>query len=323
MDVVGSSPSSPILKKAANRFGLRLFLLRLEMSTISKAKIMTKIRSMSREELDQLVSWAQAEGWEPGFHDAKYYWELDPEGYLAIEEDDRFVGGGAIIRHSESFGFMGLFIVNQPHRGKGLGTKLWQTRRDTLLARMNEGATIGLDGVYEMVPFYEKGGFKQFTYHRRFRLDAPFPDVQCSEAICDLKEINFESVKRYDRQCFPASRDSFLQDWIHQPSAIPLGYTKDDELAGFGVMRPCDSGWRIGPLFADSLDVADALFQAFQLEQQGKPIFIDIPDNNPQGQQLRQRYELEEVFGCVRMYYGPPPSIDYDRIFGVTSFEVG
>ena len=41
-----------------------------------------------------------------------------------------------------------------------MGSKLWYKRRDALLARLNEGASIGMDGVVDMQPFYEKGGFQ-------------------------------------------------------------------------------------------------------------------------------------------------------------------
>jgi hypothetical protein len=30
-----------------------------------------------------------------------------------------------------------------------------------------------------------------------------------------------------------------------------------------------------------------------------------------------------EVFGCARMYLGPPPALAHRRIFGVTTFELG
>ena len=131
------------------------------------------IRNLTQPELHELVHWAAAEGWNPGVNDAALFWDVDPEGYLAVDMDQRMVGGGAIIRHNANFGFMGLFIVDPDYRGQQLGTKLWYARRDALLSRLDENGTIGLDGVDAMVPFYQKGGFKQFTRHRRFELADP------------------------------------------------------------------------------------------------------------------------------------------------------
>jgi hypothetical protein len=32
---------------------------------------------------------------------------------------------------------------------------------------------------------------------------------------------------------------------------------------------------------------------------------------------------MTEVFGCARMYHGPPPPLPATEIFGVTTFELG
>ena len=281
------------------------------------------IRLMKSEEVRKLVAWAGEEGWNPGVHDAQYFWNLDPEGFLAITENDEFMGGGAIIRHGGDFGFMGLFIVDKAHRGKGLGTKLWFVRRDRLLSRLDGAGTIGLDGVDAMVPFYEKGGFTPFTRHRRFQLTTSVAKLIRSQEIVDLSSISLPNLVDYDCQCFPVRRERFLRDWTTQQDAVSLALRKDEKLLGYGVMRPCLIGWKIGPMFADSLEVADALFHSFQLAGRGTPIFLDVPDNNPQSLTLCKMHKMQEVFGCVRMYYGAVPQLDHSRIFGITTLEVG
>ena len=60
---------------------------------------MSLLRKLVHPELVTLVGWAEQEGWEPGHYDAEQFWNYDPEGFLAIEEDGEFLGGGAIIKH--------------------------------------------------------------------------------------------------------------------------------------------------------------------------------------------------------------------------------
>jgi hypothetical protein len=38
---------------------------------------------------------------------------------------------------------------------------------------------------------------------------------------------------------------------------------------------------------------------------------------------LAERHGMREVFGCARMYYGPPPVLPQGEIFGITTFELG
>ena len=38
---------------------------------------------------------------------------------------------------------------------------------------------------------------------------------------------------------------------------------------------------------------------------------------------LVQRHGMVEVFGCARMYLGPLPAVAHERVYGVTTFELG
>ena len=286
------------------------------------------IRPLTAEEVDQLVVWAGHEGWNPGQGDAALFWNADPQGYLGVEVADQFVGGGAIIRHNSSYGFMGLFIVQPEFRGQGLGTKLWHQRRDHLCERLSADGTIGLDGVDAMVPFYAKGGFEPFTRHRRFMLrsyESPANNdiTENNFTYCDLREVPLEQIEMLDQQCFPGPREAYLQPWIHQQGHHSLGIIKGGYLQSMGVMRPCQSGWKIGPLFAESPELAEALFQKLLSIAGPEEIYLDVPDNNPEALKLCQRHNMEEVFGCVRMYLGPPPELAHEKIFGITTLEIG
>ncbi len=118
------------------------------------------IRNMQREELDTLVDWAAAEGWNPGLADAEIFWATDPEGFIAAELDGVMVGGGSIVSYGGRYGFMGFFIIHPDHRGKGLGNTLWHARLQRLIGRLQKPAVIGMDGVFDMQAYYAKGGFK-------------------------------------------------------------------------------------------------------------------------------------------------------------------
>jgi hypothetical protein len=130
-------------------------------------------------------------------------------------------------------------------------------------------------------------------------------------------------VSRYDAAHFPATREQFLKAWITQPGSRALGAVQDGALRGYGVIRPCRQGFKIGPLFAADAEIADVLFRGLGDIAPGEPIFLDVPENNPQAVALARRHDLREVFGCARMYYGAPPVLPYGEIFGVTTFELG
>ena len=221
---------------------------------------------------------------------------------------------------------MGFFIVRPEFRGLGLGNALWHARRERLLARLRPGASIGMDGVFAMQDYYAKGGF--LFSHRDIRFRAEIPDRAAMppderEAITPLADIAFEQILDYDRTCFPAPRPSFLKAWLAQPDALALGCQRNGQLSGYGVIRRCREGCKIGPLFADDAQAAEALFSQLQAFAAGGPLFLDAPENNPAAIDLARRHQMVEVFGCARMYLGKAPDLAHQRIFGVTTFELG
>jgi len=50
---------------------------------------------------------------------------------------------------------------------------------------------------------------------------------------------------------------------------------------------------------------------------------MDIPEVNIAAKNLTQKYCMKKVFETVRMYTGELPGLPMDKIFGVTTFELG
>jgi len=282
------------------------------------------IRNMTRAEVDTLVDWAAREGWNPGLHDAELFWATDPDAFIAAELDGELIGGGAITAYGGEFGFMGFFIMRPEYRGRGLGNRLWQARRERLLARLRPGASIGMDGVFDMQGYYAKGGF--VFSHRNLRYRAEGGKASAlgdAEDVVTLSGVPFDEVASYDRSCFPAPRTNFLKRWIAQPDALALGLRRGGRLAGYGVIRRCREDCKVGPLFADDARAAEALYARLAQFAAGGALYLDAPENNPAAMALVRAHAMREVFGCARMYLGPMPAVAQERVFGVTTFELG
>jgi len=278
-------------------------------------------RQATREELDLAVRWAAAEGWNPGQGDADIYWEADPQGFVCVERAGEMIASGSIVSYAGQFGFMGFFIVRPDLRHQGIGGPFWRWRKETLRERLGPEAAIGMDGVFTMVDFYAKGGF--VSSHRHLRMEGVGKAASLDASVVPLREIPFAAVAAYDETCFGVARETFLRRWITRPNGWALGYRRGEQLAGYGVIRPAHTGYRIGPLFADDADVAEALYTALCANVAGEATCIDLPDNNPAALALAERHHLNEVFGCARMYVGEPPQVPHAKIYGVTTLELG
>ena len=285
-----------------------------------------EIRQMNRQEVDDLVSWAAQEGWNPGIHDAEIFWQTDADAFMAAELDGELVGGGAVTSYDREFGFMGFFIVRPQFRSRGLGNTLWHVRLARLRDRLQPGASIGMDGVFEMQSYYAKGGFVFSHRNIRYRAEVPgnsSPAEGGDDQIVPINSVPFDQLAEYDRTCFPAPRPTFLRAWTTQADGLALGCLRQGKLSGYGVVRRCPEGFKMGPLFADDFQAASDLYEHLANFAAGGPVFLDVPENNASALELVQRNQMVEVFGCARMYIGGVPDISHQRVFGVTTFELG
>lgn len=277
-----------------------------------------RIRTMSRKEVDIAVEWAAKEGWNPGIHDADCFFSADADGFLLGFLGDEPVATISAIKYGESFGFFGFYIVKSEYRGKGYGTQIWKSGLKYL-----EGRNIGLDGVVDQQDNYKKYGFKSAYSTRRYEGlgGGHFPEYP---EIVKLFTLPFETLDSYDREFFPANRTRFLKCWTSQADCEALGIVQNGKLGGYGVIRKCRSGHKIGPLFADGPELAEALFLALRSAIGPTELFyLDTPEVNHSAVALAERHKMKVVFETVRMYKGERPDLPLNRLFGVTSFELG
>ncbi len=275
------------------------------------------VRRATKKELETAIEWAAKEGWNPGLYDVDAFYETDPNGYFMGFVGNAPVASLSAVSYPEGFGFLGFYIVKPEHRGKGYGWKLWQEAMKYL-----DDHNVGLDGVVAQQENYKKSGFTRAYANIRYE-GVGTKTVKKSTYIVPLSKIPFDLVQKYDRQVFPTDRSLFLKVWFNQPKSLALGYMKDGKLLGFGMVRPCRVGYKVGPLFANNVTVADELFQQFRAFVGKEKIYLDVPEVNKKAVALAKKYKMAPMFETARMYTRKLPQINLNKVFGVTTFELG
>ncbi|HVP95393.1 MAG TPA: GNAT family N-acetyltransferase [Methanoregulaceae archaeon] len=274
-----------------------------------------KLRQMTREEADIVIDWAADEGWNPGLHDADAFFQTDPSGFFAIEAGKTLAGSFALVRYNDDFMFGGLYIVHPDYRGKGIGRAMLDFTRDYAADH-----NLGIDGVFAMQPVYQKAGFK-FAY-RNIRFEG-IGGGNIDRSLTILRKVPFPRVLVYDSLHFPAVRENFLKHFIYQLDSTGFAAIEGDSLTGYGFVRKCRNGYKIGPLFADTEEIAEMIYSALASVAGKEPLFLDVPELNKAAVMLAQSHGMKEVFGTARMYTKKVPKLPLNQIFGVTTFELG
>jgi GNAT superfamily N-acetyltransferase len=275
-----------------------------------------QIRTMRPEEILLAIDWAAIEGWNPGLADATCFAIVDPAGFLIGEIDGQPVATVSCVNYGASFAFLGFYIVRKELRGQGYGLRIWNSAIAHAGARV-----IGLDGVVAQQHNYGKSGFALAYANIRYggTLAAPMQPA----GVVALDTIPLALVEADDAAIFPAPRGAFLRAWISAPGHIGRALMRDGKLAGWGVIRPCRHGHKIGPLVADDRASAETIMLALLAGAGGGEVFLDVPSVNGDAIALAEGFGLAPTFETARMYTGAIPPLQLDRLFGVTSFELG
>ncbi|MEQ8390887.1 MAG: N-acetyltransferase [Thalassospira sp.] len=280
-----------------------------------------KIRRLKSDEFPLAVEWAALEGWNPGKDDADVFFNTDTDGFWGAFDKQGMAAVISSVQYSSDFGFVGFYICRKDRRGTGLGYKLWQTALENSV-----GKTIGLDGVIDQQDTYRKSGFE--FVHRNIRFggvveaNSPAPDDLFTLLIDDIAVVD-----AFEQTCnlFAESRIEFLRGWIGNENHTALALKGPMGLRGYGVIRPCEDGHKVGPLFAENKEDAQALFSALlqsRKDQSGK-VYLDVPEPNQAALDLVKSHQMTAEFETARMYKGPIPSLNLDMTFGISSFELG
>lgn len=273
------------------------------------------VRRMSANEVHLAIEWARREGWNPGRYDAASFYAADPDGFFVSLHEGEPAAVISVVRYGDAFAFLGLYICRPELRGRGYGMRVWKAGLDHAGQR-----TIGLDGVPAQQENYARSGFVHAWANVRYE-GVGGGDLE--PGLVDLDTVPFSMVARYDARTFEADRRDFLRQWIAQPDSVRLGVLDDGELKGWGLLRSCAEGYKIGPLFADDDRIGERLLDGLLAAVPGKRVFFDVPDPNERANRAADQRGMRPVFETARMYAGPRPDLDLARIWGVTTFELG
>ena len=256
------------------------------------------IRPLNPGEIDIAVSWASAEGGNPGASDAVAFRSVDPQGFWGGFLDGEMVGSISVVNYDEDFAFLGFYIVPPAYRGMGFGLQLWEAA-----SRHAGDRVIGLDGVVDQQENYRKSGY--VLAYRNIRQGGPAgPALRAlgsgGESTGALTGVT-EALEAYDRDLFPAPRRALLEAWIGSPDHVARVKEVNGEIRGYAVLRPCVTGYKIGPLFADDAGVAEDLLRDLLAGlEEDAVIFLDTPEPNLAAVELAGRTVTRKPF-CLSL----------------------
>ncbi|MBM7068664.1 GNAT family N-acetyltransferase [Actibacterium sp. 188UL27-1] len=272
-------------------------------------------RHATLAELALILDWAAAEGWNPGLDDANAFYAADREGFfVAVDQVYHPVAAISVVNHNDDFAFLGLYIVRQEYRGKGIGLALWSH------AIAHAGPScVGLDGVEAQQQNYITSGFTKVGRTTRYSGQVEqVDDIHVSPA--DPHDI--PKLIAQETTASGTAKHAYLTAWFTQTDhCVTLVCKEGEAIKGFCTIRRCRDGAKIGPLVADGTEITHRLIKhaatAFD-----NSIIIDVPETSTSLIAVCKNHGLTAGFKTARMYRGTCKLPGHD-IYAVASLELG
>jgi GNAT superfamily N-acetyltransferase len=285
---------------------------------------------MRRDDIPAGLRLCRRANWNQVAADWEVFLASNPDGCrVAIDDSGEVVGSVATLRYGDEFTWIAMVLVDPPHRGKGLGTRLLKEA----LTIIGEATTARLDAtpagraVYVPLGFREEYPLQRMERPAMVRLSAVGRATQPSFGETDLRarrmsDADFADVAKYDRDVFGADRRGLLEMCRGEAPeyAWAIG---DGRLGGYLFGRHGYSFEQIGPLVARDEPTARALAAACLSAHPSRSFIIDTPLRASWVEWLESDgFTLQRPF--TRMRRGDrPPRERADQIFAIAGPEFG
>ena len=275
-----------------------------------------RIAPMTQAELETALDWAAAEGWNPGLGDAAAFLAADPGGFLMGWVEGAPVACISAVRHSDDFGFLGLYICRPEAGAAGWGGRCGR-RRWRSSARAPSGST----GWWRSRTTTAGRGLAWPRRTVRFR--GHLQGGAASAGVVAAGAAMLPELLALDRAVSGVERPAYLRAgsptrrtgarWCAWATAGSPAWAR----SGRAGRAPRWGRWspeRCGG--GGAARCAGGLYP-------GAEVSLDVPETNPAATALAARKGLRPVFETARMYRGAAPVQRPEAWFGEATLELG
>jgi len=216
-----------------------------------------------------------------------------------------------------------MVLVTEGRRRGGLGKSLLRHCIDEVRA---SDAVAGLDATELGRPIYLPLGFHDLYRIARWHLDQ-VPDTAVAPPVGVILRPVAADIQRlalYDRPLSGMERPTILAHLAtRQPGLAWLAETPSGKVAGFVLGREGRVATSIGPVVADTEDIALGLIARVATSTR-PPFIIDVPDRHEKVRTWLQRQGAVTPRAYVRMTLGEAKGLDDpSHLFALAGPELG
>ncbi|MBY5987747.1 GNAT family N-acetyltransferase [Roseovarius atlanticus] len=242
------------------------------------------------------------------------------EGYLAVDEIGRAMGSAMCFRAEPDFAMLGM-MVTAP-RLQTMGTGRWLLRR---VMKECPRADLRLSATRQGYRLYKEAGFVPLTTIRQHqgmtrRVQSPDPVPGVTARAMEVEDT--AAIAALDTQAYGAARDRILAEMLRLSDGMVV--EREGTICGFALRRRFGRGWVIGPVVAETEDIAMMLAAPLIKRSEGEFVRLDTPVESEKFNAFLSAIGMGVYDTVTEMYLGRQRRpLDGPRMFGLAAHSLG
>jgi GNAT superfamily N-acetyltransferase len=232
-------------------------------------------RPMSPEDVPGGLRLCRQSRWNQLAEDWTELLALCPQGGRVALRNDEIVGSVITLNYENRFTWIGMLLVDPACRGKGIGSDLFSLS----LQVFPELSPQRLDATPQGRPVYQRFGFRDEYELMRMQLCAGSRQMPVNSGLSarPIAAGDLDAVFRRDYQVFGADRKHLLEWAFRQAPEYAWVVEEKGNLAGYCFGRHGHNFEQVGPVVADSYEIAILLLSSALSGKPDYSFIVDVP----------------------------------------------
>jgi len=280
------------------------------------------LRPMQVEDIPAGMHLKNAAGWNQLEEDWKLFLQSSLDGSMVAEYQNKVIGTVTTVNYSGRFSWIGMVLVDPEIRRMGIGTTLLKEA----IAKAKDKGTIRLDATPKGKLLYDTLGFKDEYGLNRYEIKDYTHDMSLlkKKKCLEISDDDLPQIFEYDQHVFGAPRAEIFNSLYKMGRDYAWICGSKKNLQGYCFGRPGSNFEQIGPIVAENEEIAFSLLSHAMERCKGRPIIIDIPDDQKifRGAVEGIGFTIQRPF--IRMYLGKHPNPGRPELqFAIAGPEIG
>lgn len=277
------------------------------------------LRPLYIKDIDAAMALSIDTGWNQTEQDWKFML-ADPQHIcVAAIHNEKVIGTTVALNYSDQLAWIGMVLVDKNHRGKGLSRLLLEYVFEKCKT------AIKLDATALGEPVYQKFGFlPEYTIARMVNTNLDAIHTCSNHLLQQAQPVHIPHITALDKKIFGANRNKLITYYLqHYPQKAWI-LEENSSIKGFVLGREGYRFHHVGPVIAETAELAAVLIMHALAKLAGEPVVVDVLCSKSDLIQLLAKYGFIEQRRFVRMYKEHNPFAgDIQKLFAIAGPEFG